>query len=322
VEARRLYSDADKLTRPVTAALAVTTRTASFARPDVAERTLPILTAEFADAARLADSDLLASIDAHRDGLLSWAAITAAALLAERHHAPAGLPLRFVDFARLTWAYMRAQGRPELAAPMLLSLRRAQALTVGDADPLTEAIVTGFDAIADDSGAWLGSASELVGALSAKGADIPFMGGAKRIANALREAGPTLELMGITMRELGRGQRQRTLFHLSRCADTQSTQSTQSGKLAHTEKTTCIEDVEGSQDCVLCVDCVQPVAGIPLGKAQIDRTALQEGLDAGLSRQAAAERARVTPEQDADDVRREAALFFSGGGDNGRNRHT
>jgi putative DNA primase/helicase len=33
-------------------------------------------------------------------------------------------------------------------------------------------------------------------------------------------------------------------------------------------------------------------------------------------------RAPVTPEQDAADVRRQAGLFFSGGGDNGRNRHT
>jgi hypothetical protein len=231
-EARKLYSDDQKVTRPVTAALVVTTRTASFARPDVAERTLPLLTAEFADSDRLADSDLLEAVNGARDGLLSWAALTAWALLSERRQAPAGLPLRFVDFARLTWAYEQQQGRPELAASMLLSLRQAQALCIGDADPLVEAILAGFDQIADGKGGWSGSASALVKALADVGCEMPYLGGGQRIANGLREARGTLDLMGVNLRELGRGQGQRTLFMLSRSPNTVCTVRTASERLS------------------------------------------------------------------------------------------
>jgi len=47
VEERELYTNGVKLSRPATAALAVTTRSASFCRPDIAERTLPILRRSF-----------------------------------------------------------------------------------------------------------------------------------------------------------------------------------------------------------------------------------------------------------------------------------
>lgn len=246
IEARELYTNSVKLSRPITAALMVTTRTAAFVRPDIAERTLPVLTTEFTDDARVADSDLLAQVDAARNGLLSWAALTASQLLAMRHEAPTGLPLRFVDFARLFWAYMRVEGQPERAAAMLYSLRQAQSLTVGDADPLIQALLEHFDAIASDDGYWQGSASDLISALKtaagAVGGDLPFLGGGKRVANGLRESRATLELLGISMKERSLGPRQRSLFVLQRASDAPTsapdyanTQSTQTTKVARGE---------------------------------------------------------------------------------------
>ena len=200
IEVRQLYTDSTRLTRPVTAALAITTRTASFFRPDVAQRTLPILTEEFADADRLADEDLLKEVDAQRNGLLSWCTLTAARLLVKRHQAPPGLPLRFVDFARMVWAMMSHLGQPTMAAHMLLALRTAQALVVGEADPLLEAISMYFLEIAPD-GHWDGTSAELVKALGTAGAELPYLGGGKRIARQLRESRKTLELMGFRMSE-------------------------------------------------------------------------------------------------------------------------
>jgi len=211
IEVRQLYTDSTRLTRPVTAALAITTRTASFFRPDVAQRALPILTEEFADADRVADEDLLGEVDAQRDGLLSWCALTAARLLTERRDAPPGLPLRFVDFARMVWAHMRALGHPTMAAHMLLALRTAQALIVGEADPLVEAIAMYFPEIATFD-RWEGTPAELVKALAMAGAELPYLGGGKRIARQLRESRKTLELMGFRMSENKSGTH--TLFTL------------------------------------------------------------------------------------------------------------
>jgi len=211
VEERQLYTNGIKLTRPVTAALAVTTRTASFCRADIAQRALPILTDEFGDDDRKGDQELMAEVDAHRDGLMSWCVRTAARLLAVRREAPPGLPLRFVDFARMVWAHQYLAGQPTQAAHMLLALRKAQALVVGEADPLVEAIGVYFQDIATN-GYWEGTPTELVKALSGAGADLPYLGGGKRIARQLREAKKTLELMAIDLSENRSGNQ--TLFSL------------------------------------------------------------------------------------------------------------
>lgn len=200
VESRVLYTDGDVLTRPITAAVAVTTRTASFARPDVAERSLPLLTREFDDAQRRADSALMAEVDAQRDGLLSWATLTGAELLAARTQAPDGLPLRFIDFARLVWAYCRQRPNRPDATAALVALRQAQSLTVGEADELIEAIATHFSDIATD-GAWRGTPKELVAALESVGAELSFLGGGKAIARRLREGRATLQLLAIRLTE-------------------------------------------------------------------------------------------------------------------------
>ena len=211
VEERELFTNDVKLSRPATAAVGVTTRSASFCRPDIAERTLPILSEEFGDPDRQADSELLAEVAAHRDGLLCWCTRTAAALLVERLEAPAGLPLRFVDFARLVWAHMRRLGRPTDAAHMLLALRRAQALTVGEADPLVEALVVHFGEMAP-IGVWQGIPADLAKDLGEVGADLPYLGGGKRIARMLREAKKTLEVMGFRLQESRQGNQ--TIFIL------------------------------------------------------------------------------------------------------------
>ncbi len=200
IETRQLYTDSQRLARPVTAALAITTRTATFARPDVAERSLPLTTDEFADEKRQADMDLLDAVDLYRDRLLSWCAQMASMLIVDHHYAPAGLPLRFVDFARLTWAYLHKEGRGDRTAPILRALRHAQSLTVGEADPLVEAIAMHFLAMAPD-GQWKGTPAALPKALTDAGASLPYLGGGKAIANKLREARSTLALLGITMEE-------------------------------------------------------------------------------------------------------------------------
>ncbi len=197
---RQLYSDNRTIDRPATAALILTTRVASFARADVSERTLPLFTGVFDDRKRRAEAELLAEVDAQRNGLLSWATQTAQALLTVRDDAPPALPLRFVDYGRMVWAYMRQQGSEKLAEPMLDALRRAQALAVGEADPLVEAILSHWDALAPE-GSWWGGASQLVRTLTEAGADLPYLGGGKRIANQLREARETLALAGIDLRE-------------------------------------------------------------------------------------------------------------------------
>ena len=216
VEMRELFTTLNRISRPATAAIAVTTRTASFCRPDIAERTLPILTEQFGDNDRLADTALMDAVDAARDGLLSWAALTSAELLRLRHEAPPGLPLRFVDFAQLAWAYTASRGDRARGAHVLLALRQAQALTIGQADPLTEAVIGYLPELLNNSRVWQGSASQLAKALSDAGADLPFLGGGRRIATTLRESKATLALVDISLEETKWSKGQRTEFILQR----------------------------------------------------------------------------------------------------------
>lgn len=204
IDTRALYTNFQKLSRSVTAAIALTTRTASFARPDVADRSLPLFTTEFRDSARVADSDLLGEVDAQRDRLLSWCVLTASRLLATAHLAPSALPLRFVDFARLVWAYLHQEGRPETAAQMLVSLRQSQALIIGETDPLVLAILACFPEISAD-GIWSGTPTDLIKALKGAGARVPDLGGGKRIASQLRETRNILALAGFALDECSYG---------------------------------------------------------------------------------------------------------------------
>ena len=198
VEMRALYTNAQRITRPVTAVLAITSRTGAFMRADIAERCLPLTTGVFTDEARMSDDEMKREVEEKRNGLLSWAAAAACEMLTHRHEAPAGLPLRFTDFANMTWAYCRSIRRHDWGATIVLALRHAQTLTMGENDPITEAMVGYFDAM-EPTGYWKGTASELVKDLVAAGADIPFFGGGKAIARHIREAQAPLSQAGFSM---------------------------------------------------------------------------------------------------------------------------
>jgi len=199
--------------RPIRAAVIVTSRTAVFARADVAERTLPMLTGELTDDARQGDNDLKGNVAGNRDGILVYLAQAAANLLAWQSKAPAGLPHRFVDFAKLVWSWCAATDQEAAAVPCLQAWAQAQRLAVGDADPLLAAILEfgpGLDSLQ------LGrvSPATLVSNLSHAGASIPLLGGSKAIARALRELRGNLALAGWQLKEDNSGGR--LLFTLTR----------------------------------------------------------------------------------------------------------
>lgn len=202
INKRRAYHTLAQLVNlPIVAAVMVSSRTASFARPDVAERTLPIFVRPFDDSERAADSDLLGALPEHRDAVLSWMAYYAVDVMDRRKRAPKGLPARFQDFARVVWAYCSAIGREDIVVDVLKAWRSAQSLSVGDADPLMRAIVEYLSE--DDTGIGLVdlSAKELLDKLKSSGADLPFMGGGRNVAQRLRELAPMLTGMGILISE-------------------------------------------------------------------------------------------------------------------------
>ncbi len=219
IEMRELYTTLTRMSKPATAAIAITTRTASFCRPDIAERTLPILTEKFQDADRLADSDLMTEVDDVRNGLLSWATLTCDKLMRLRQEAPPGLPLRFVDFSKMVWAYAASLGDRARGAHVLLALRQAQALTIGQESPLVEAIINYLPEIVGVSGIWQGTATQLIKDLADAGAELPYLGGGRRIATTLRESAATLELVDIRLEEAKWSKGQRTQFVLKRVGD-------------------------------------------------------------------------------------------------------
>jgi len=196
---RTFYTRDTLSSRPIRAVMLLTSRTATFARPDVSERLLPILTGELADDTRRADSALTQEVNQKRDGMLVHLAQTAADMLSWRAQAPEGLPARFLDFAELVWAWHKASNLEAETIPALEGWRRAQMLAIGEADPLLLAIVDygpGIEATLQRR-----AAGELVKTLTAAGADLPWLGGGKAIARRLRELRPSLALAGWTLQE-------------------------------------------------------------------------------------------------------------------------
>jgi hypothetical protein len=192
-ERRKLYTDGRTVKSKVRAAFAVSTRTAAFARPDVAERTLPIITGVFKDVQRASDAALIQEVREKRDAVLTWLTRQAVHLLDRLPQAPT-LPGRFVDFGRVVWAHVGDKATGALAA-----LQQAQALTVGDADPLVAAILEHAEVLMGNRGYWKGTASELTRALTAEGADLPYFGGGKTIARMLREGASALALFDLSL---------------------------------------------------------------------------------------------------------------------------
>lgn len=207
-ERRKLYSDSATVQSRAGAAFAVSTRTAEFARPDVAERTLPIITGVFEDAQRASDAVLIQEVRDKRDAVLTWLVTRAVSLLDRLPTAPT-LPGRFVDFGRVVWAYDKGR-----ASEALKVLQRAQALTVGDADPLISAILEYADVLIGEQGQWEGTPSALARALGSAGADLPYLGGGKAIARMLREGSGTLALFGLSLDDRLSGNN--AVFSLSR----------------------------------------------------------------------------------------------------------
>jgi hypothetical protein len=189
-----LYSNTALERRRARAIPLLSTRNAAcVARPDVAQRTLPLLTGEFEAGRRQSDQKLLAEIEAQRPALLTWLAEQAVTLLPRLSQAPA-LPSRFTDFAALVWAF-----DPDLAQPALAALQQAQALVVSEEDKLLAALIESADELLGESNTWHGRAGELVKALNGLGADLPYLGGGKAIAFKLREGRSTLALFGLSL---------------------------------------------------------------------------------------------------------------------------
>jgi len=211
---RQYHTLAQQITLPIVAAVMVSSRTASFARPDVAERTLPIFVRPFEDAEREADSLLLAQLPLRRNQALSWMAYHAVNVLDRRRSAPKGLPARFQDFAQVVWAYCVTIGQENAVRGILTAWRSAQSLSVGDADPLMRAIVEYMNEDSTGMGLCDLSAKELVQKLQAAGADMPFMGGGKAIAYRLRELKGMLATLNIALTEKNILQRPRFSIYL------------------------------------------------------------------------------------------------------------
>jgi RepB DNA-primase from phage plasmid len=192
-QVRELYTTRTVADYAISAAVVVTSRTATFARPDVAERILPILTGELDDAGRCADSALTHDVAVFRDGALVYLAQTAANVLSWRAQAPRGLPARFLDFAEIVWSWHKATGQETAAVPTLQAWRAAQALAIGDADPLLAAILECGEKVPEPDRTKV-SPSALIKALGQAGAELPYMGGGKEILRKLREFTASLRL--------------------------------------------------------------------------------------------------------------------------------
>lgn len=179
-ERRTLYTDSDVSTLPLTAALAVTTRTGLFAaRPDVQDRVLPFFFGERHDNAD--EQELYRELLEQRPAVLSKLARMGFAATAPGNES---LPGRFQGFARVV-----CNLDPFTGAESLRWANRAARLSLGEADPVLAAVVAKDRVLT-------GKASGIVAELTAEGHDIPYLGGGKSIALRLRELKPALAALG------------------------------------------------------------------------------------------------------------------------------
>ena len=212
-QSRKLYTDEELTDKEMRAAVVITSRTAPFARPDVAERILPLTTVEFSDARRRADSEIDREVVEYRSEVFAYLVTAAANMLSWAPQAPGELPARFLDFARLAWAWYAATGQPERAIPALNAWRAAQALAVGDADPLLRAILE----YAPAEGIQRRTATDFVRELGDAGATLPHLGGGKAIAHRLRELRASLTLAGWELIEEPDKVNKRSFYTLRPC---------------------------------------------------------------------------------------------------------
>ncbi|HZN68332.1 MAG TPA: hypothetical protein VFB66_23805 [Tepidisphaeraceae bacterium] len=187
-DGRALYTNDDVNSRPKTAALVVTTRTANFAkRPDIVERLLPLYMLR--PPRRLPDAELFDRLAEARDGALAWLARMAVEAAARSPQAPP-LPGRLVDWARTVWALDPERGPAALAA-----LSKAQQLAVADGDELAAKLVEYLGT----HDALEGTPKQIVDTIDPR-RELPDLGGGKAIARMLRElAEGLLDQMGVTV---------------------------------------------------------------------------------------------------------------------------
>jgi hypothetical protein len=174
-DARTLYTNDDVNSRPKTAALVVTTRTATFAkRNDIVERLLPLFVAS--PAVRLPESELFDALAEARDGALAWLAQMAAEAAARYSQAPA-LPGRLVDWARTAWAL-----DPILGPVALAAMSKAQQLAVADGDEFAAKLVAYLETYL----VLEGTPKQLLELIDPS-KELPDLGGGKAIARMIRE---------------------------------------------------------------------------------------------------------------------------------------
>lgn len=190
VTTRRLYTDRELVESPITAGVIITTRTAAFAdRVDLLERILPIFVGELSPTMRSDDSAISTEILTHRDHILTWLVRQAQQGLAAAMESE--LRTRFLKFSVIAQTLLKKQTFEALDA-----WNRAQQLCITDPDPLVAAILEFLPAEG-----LRGSPTDIVRILQERGAELPYLGGAKAIARRLRELSPTLRLAGVSIQE-------------------------------------------------------------------------------------------------------------------------
>lgn len=227
---RRLYSNYDLATAIPRAGVLITSRTAAWARADVAERSI-VLNVTSMQCRREADETLKEAVVENRNRLMTYLALHAWRARHLMNEAP-DLPGRFVSFARLVWAYGRVIGWD--AAPVLRAAIIMQSLTAADSDEMVSALLEHWADISSDNG-WSGTPTELVNALEEAGAKLPHYGGGKAIATVLRELKPILRTVGFELGE--RKQGSNTVFSLSYQEDTEGDAATLKREQNAEEKT-------------------------------------------------------------------------------------
>lgn len=188
VEFRKLYANGALYTKPITAAIVLSTRTPHFcARPDIQSRILPIFFGERRDGQRIDDSKLMAAVN--RDGLMSWAAQQGKAILAPSVRADR--PGRFQRFAELV-----NELDPFDGADGLRFAYQAARVAVVETHPLISAILSYGKRLH-------GTAAEIISELAKAGHDLKWLGGGKAVLHILREHRHAIRLVDLKQTNKG-----------------------------------------------------------------------------------------------------------------------
>lgn len=175
VQFRKLYTDGEKYSRPITAAMILTSRTPTWAeRADVQERCVPLFAGQL--DARMDDSVLAREVLDARDGLMSWAATTAArALLGAAQPAE----YRFQRFAAVLAEITNGSD------DILNRLTCVAKLAISEINPIIARILELNQPLAGD-------AKKVLAAL----APCEYAGGSKNFYNLLKEHDGLMKSMG------------------------------------------------------------------------------------------------------------------------------